>query len=566
VTATVLNASASMPAGSISCIEVGATENTLLVTYFNYGLTSVWMTTDGGTTWVSKEGNLPDMPVRWALIHPTNPNEAILATELGVWATSNLLASSPTWVPSNSGLANVRVDMLQYRSSDKMVAAATYGRGLFTSNAFAQTPTVQASFSVDNPTPCQGATVALTDQSLGNPNAWAWTVTPSTVTYVNGTSATSQNPQIQFNAAGNYTIQLIASNALSSDTSIQTAAVAVGQLGLPYTENFENSANRARWTVVNPDNSTTWNFVTGVTNSSGSTSAFIDNYNYVITGQRDGLVSPPISLSGASAATLSFRHAYRPYDNSSGYSDSMAVYVSTNCGSTWVRVASFKETNFTSGGTYQWNTGPGLSSALFAPATNAEWCGNTVGSPVYASCKSVNLSAYAGQEIRLKFENINSYGQGFYLDDIGITGSSVAAPTATFTPSATTVCAGTSVTLTNQSTGSPTSYSWSISPGTHSYVSSTSSTSTSPVVQFTAAGTYTVQLTATNSGGSNSTSRTITVTGLPAAPTGTASQTFCNSGTVASLVATGSTIKWYSTSTGGSALSTSTALVSGPIY
>jgi hypothetical protein len=55
VTATVLNGSASMLAGSVSCIEVGATENTLLVTYFNYGITSVWMTTDGGTTWVSKE-------------------------------------------------------------------------------------------------------------------------------------------------------------------------------------------------------------------------------------------------------------------------------------------------------------------------------------------------------------------------------------------------------------------------------------------------------------------------------------------------------------------------------
>jgi PKD repeat protein len=303
------------------------------------------------------------------LIHPTNPHEAILATELGVWATSNLLASSPTWVPSNSGLANVRVDMLQYRSSDKMVAAATYGRGLFTSNAFAQTANVQASFAVDNPTPCQGATVSLTDQSLGNPNAWAWTVTPSTVTYVNGTSATSQNPKIQFNAAANYTIQLIASNALSSDTSIQTAAVAVGQLGLPYTENFENSANRARWSSINLDNSTTWNAVTGVTNTSGSTSVFIDNFNYTSVGQRDGLMSPPISLAGAAGATLSFRHAYRPYDNSSTYSDSMALYVSTNCGSTRVRVASFKETNFTGSGTYTWNTGPGLSNTLFAPAT-----------------------------------------------------------------------------------------------------------------------------------------------------------------------------------------------------
>ncbi|MDP4859641.1 MAG: hypothetical protein NWQ77_05335, partial [Schleiferiaceae bacterium] len=52
----------------------------------------------------------------------------------------------------------------------------------------------------------------------------------------------------------------------------------------------------------------------------------------------------------------------------------------------------------------------------------------------------------------------------------------------------------------------------------------------------------------------------------PAAPTGSASQTFCNSGTVANLTATGTAIQWYSASTGGTALNTSTALTSGTTY
>ncbi len=71
--------------------------------------------------------------------------------------------------------------------------------------------------------------------------------------------------------------------------------------------------------------------------------------------------------------------------------------------------------------------------------------------------------------------------------------------------------------------------------------------------------------------GCESTSRldvTASVITNPAAPTGNASQSFCASGnpTVANLSATGSNIMWYATSSGGSALSTSTALTNGTYY
>jgi len=61
---------------------------------------------------------------------------------------------------------------------------------------------------------------------------------------------------------------------------------------------------------------------------------------------------------------------------------------------------------------------------------------------------------------------------------------------------------------------------------------------------------------------------TITVTSTTAAPTGTASQSFCASSnpTVANLSATGTAIKWYSTSTGGSALASNIVLTNGAHY
>ncbi len=52
----------------------------------------------------------------------------------------------------------------------------------------------------------------------------------------------------------------------------------------------------------------------------------------------------------------------------------------------------------------------------------------------------------------------------------------------------------------------------------------------------------------------------------PAAPTGSTAQSFCSAATVANLSATGSGIKWYAAATGGTALVSTTSLVSGNHY
>lgn len=124
--------SINFPTANISCVAIGGSEDTLLVTFSNYGVPSVWFSNDGGANWVDKSGNLPDMPIRWALFHPINSNQVMLATEIGIWTTNELGEISTNWYPSINGLANVRVDMIQIRPSDNKVVAATHGRGFFT--------------------------------------------------------------------------------------------------------------------------------------------------------------------------------------------------------------------------------------------------------------------------------------------------------------------------------------------------------------------------------------------------------------------------------------------------
>jgi hypothetical protein len=120
------------PVASISCVAIGNSEDSLLVTFSNYGVNSIWQTYDGGQNWVSREGNLPDMPVRWAVYHPDDARQAMLATELGIWTCNHLHLEDPQWEPDADGMANVRIDMLQLRDADNTVLAATHGRGLYT--------------------------------------------------------------------------------------------------------------------------------------------------------------------------------------------------------------------------------------------------------------------------------------------------------------------------------------------------------------------------------------------------------------------------------------------------
>lgn len=119
--------------GSISDIEFGDSEKEIYVTFYNYGVNSIYYTDDGGRNWQLKEGNLPDIPVRCILKNPYNREEVIIGTELGVWRTTNFLSGRPTWKTTYEGMSDVVVTDLDFRKAGNRILASTYGRGLFAS-------------------------------------------------------------------------------------------------------------------------------------------------------------------------------------------------------------------------------------------------------------------------------------------------------------------------------------------------------------------------------------------------------------------------------------------------
>ena len=97
-----------------------------------------------------------------------------------------------------------------------------------------------------------------------------------------------------------------------------------------------------------------------------------------------------------------------------------------------------------------------------------------------------------------------------------------------------------------------------------SYLWSTGATTTSIGVNPTSTTQYWVDV--TTNGVTCRKYITITVNSTTSAPTGSVAQTLCSGSTIANLTATGTSIQWYSTSIGGTALSSSTLLVNGTTY
>ncbi|MCD6598887.1 MAG: T9SS type A sorting domain-containing protein [Bacteroidales bacterium] len=122
------------PSSNISCVDLGNSEEEIILSFSNYGVESVWESQDGGSSWRNVEGDLPDMPVRWIMYHPSYSRKAIAATELGIWVADDLDEQDIHWRPANDGLANVRIDMIKYRESDQTFLIASHGRGLFSTS------------------------------------------------------------------------------------------------------------------------------------------------------------------------------------------------------------------------------------------------------------------------------------------------------------------------------------------------------------------------------------------------------------------------------------------------
>jgi len=114
--------------GGSSSINIKACDNTIVAT----------------PSFVTKQGNLPRMPVYSAIFEEGNPNRVIVGTEYGCWLTENInnTGSNLVWVDANNGMDKVPVFQLRQKirnidgTPDGRIYAGTHGRGMYRTSSF----------------------------------------------------------------------------------------------------------------------------------------------------------------------------------------------------------------------------------------------------------------------------------------------------------------------------------------------------------------------------------------------------------------------------------------------
>ncbi|MCB9016802.1 MAG: PKD domain-containing protein [Lentimicrobiaceae bacterium] len=275
----------------------------------------------------------------------------------------------------------------------------------------------EVAFETDKRIFCTGeATVQFTDNSDFCPNSWLWSFSPDDVTYLDGTSATSQNPVVSFNGSGNYDVTLMASNVNGSSSLTLENYIQLSGALLPFGEDWESASLSANgWEVVNPDNKKTWELSPVQGTAPGNTAIKMDFFNYnVAPGPRDQLISPPFNLIGYNSAFLSFQHSYtRRYEQ---ITDSLIVLLSDDCGASWTRVFATGED-----GSGNFETHP-VSITSFTPASADDWCG----APGNPDCISIDISDWVNKsDVKIMFESVHRRGNSLFLDNIAVTENSL---------------------------------------------------------------------------------------------------------------------------------------------
>ncbi len=402
---TNMNNGAGMPSTTLVCIEVEkGNDNHILAVYPSYGISSIWETTDGGSNWVSVEGNLPDMPVRWALFNPDNSDQALIATELGVWTTDNLNGTGTVWGPSNTGLSNTRVDMLQIRNSDKVILAATHGRGLFTTDAFSP---VAADFDVVRPIGYEGADAGFLDNSL-QATSWAWN-------FGDGGTAYTENPVHQYTNPGKYNVTLAINSGASTKTRANIIHI-LPDLGTPFAAasggDFESNTNffgahNIRGTKWALGNST----IAGKNGThSGSIAWVTGPADNTYVNQSEGyLYCPNFNFSASGTYTLSF-WARHDFENQW---DGFNMQVSLDKGTTWTVLGTVQA---------NWYNYANATQTTAFPKGEPFFTGNSAIWKQY----SLDVSSFAGNSqiaFRFKFKtDMAVTSKGVAIDDFEISG------------------------------------------------------------------------------------------------------------------------------------------------
>lgn len=406
-----------------------------------------------------------------------------------------------------------------------------YGNNIYLDNINLSTPAPAApvaDFSGAPTTVLVGGTVNFTDLSTNSPTSWSWTFPGS----VQG-SSTAHNPTgIQYNTVGTYNVSLTATNATGSNSKTKTSYINVVNSLPAGCDTLSNILANDTLTIYLADTSANPGYLSG--HNKWGDIGKADIFTPSTSGQQ--LTGTLMYFGVAKFANANSKIKVKAWSaNGTGGGpgtvlDSTNLFINT-ISTTGLTYVAFPHTPTISGNFFvgiEFSYAAGDTVALVTNKISANHPNNTGWEEIPGNTWETYVTGWGPSA---KLSNV--------ILPILCTQSTGSAPVAAFTGSPTHVCQGGTVTFTDQSTNTPTSWSWSFPGGTPA-----TSTAQNPTVTYSTAGTYNVSLTATNSVGSNTKTQTNYIT-VTAPPTGSATATnvSCpggNNGTV-TLTTTGGT-------------------------
>jgi hypothetical protein len=557
-TPTDINITPAGMSGYVNSVNVGTSDQNLVATVTNYGVNNVWVSNDGGNSWSAVDGNLPNLPVYWALLNPDDNTKLIIATETGVWQTDLLNGASTNWTPDPT-FPTVRVTMLKYRALDRAIGASTYGRGVWSTNLppLSCVPVAITANPVSTSV-CAGATANFSITTTGSPTiTYQWYVSvasgpfnviagANTATYSFTTTAFQTGNQYRCVATGSCGVPLTQTSTAASLT-VTAAPTITGQ---PANTTICAGANTSftavvtggttyKWqvsingggTFTDVPNAAPYSNVTTTTLNITAASVALNNYQYRL------VATTGTCSSTSTAGTITV--------NTAAAITSQPVNASVCTGST----ATFSVTASGTGLTYQWYSSPtgagGSFTTLGATATGASY---TTG--------AVTVSTNAFYQVI-----VTSAGcPGTVTSTVAQLAIS-AVPTVSLVTTSQTVCAPATATYTCTAAGTGITYQWESAPSTagpftavvggtgantNTYTTGATNASMSGMV-------YRVVVSGTCPPTATSANATLTVNTAAVITTAPTAQTVCN-GTAAnfSVVATGTNLgyQWQMSTTG----------------
>ena len=238
-----------------------------------------------------------------------------------------------------------------------------------------------------------------------------WTITPATYTFVAGTDASSQHPQIQFTAPGNYTVALTSTNATNNDTETKPSYITVstGAIATTFNDDFELETT------------------CGTGSDCGTTVCALNGSWNNLTNGTDDEIDWRVDIGGTPSTATGPSVDYNPGSGTGNY-----IYTEgSSCfGSTAILESNCLNLDIDYNFEFAYHMyGSSVGSLHIDIFSAGNWI-NDIMTPYYGdqggdvwNTNSIDLSTYTGQVVKLRFRAITgtSHFSDIALDDIKFT-------------------------------------------------------------------------------------------------------------------------------------------------